>query len=51
VATGKRIELDEMIFCRFDGDLVAESCRMVHPEVVSARSAAQIPWTRLRSAA
>jgi predicted ester cyclase len=32
--TGKRVELFEMIFHRFDNDVIAESWRMTHPDGV-----------------
>jgi predicted ester cyclase len=34
--TGKRVELSEMIFHRFEGDLIAESWRIVSPDSVQA---------------
>jgi len=39
--TGKRLELSEMIFQRFDRDLISESRRMTYPEGVYATLASK----------
>jgi predicted ester cyclase len=36
--TGKRVQLWEMIFHRFDGDVIAESWRMTYPDSVTPSS-------------